>query len=130
MRNKLLPCPFCGGEAKIEWEAWKEISETSGTYRLSANHSRDCYFEQMVGLNGKSQMFDTNKERLINAWNTRKPMERIVEQLSAEIEKADKRAINEASVNGHSLDYESFYGQRMAYIHARQIVKGGVDNAG
>lgn len=25
MTDKLKQCPFCGGEAKIEWEAWIEF---------------------------------------------------------------------------------------------------------
>ena len=114
MQNKLLPCPFCGGEAKYiedkDFFVSRFVTCTKCGIETRRNYLR--------------------KDLAIKDWNTRKPMERIVEQLSAEIEKADKMAINEASVNGHSLDYESFYGQRMAYIHARQIVKGGADNAG
>ena len=79
--KKLLPCPFCGGEAKIEWESWSEIAPTIGTYRLSVNHALDCMFVRMNGTNYKSEMISNSKEQLAETWNTRKPMERIVERL-------------------------------------------------
>ena len=88
--SELKRCPFCGGEAKIEWEDWKDISPTSGIYRLSVNHKPECFFVQMNGLNAKSEMISSNKERLAGAWNTRKPMDRIVERLEEEYHEIDK----------------------------------------
>lgn len=44
--DKLLPCPFCEGEARINWEAWKEISETSGAYVLHIYHADWCFFKK------------------------------------------------------------------------------------
>lgn len=82
--SNLKRCPFCSGKAKIEWEDWKDISPTSGIYRLSVNHKPECFFVQMNGLNAKSEMISSNKERLAEAWNTRKPLERIVERLEEE----------------------------------------------
>lgn len=51
-------CPFCGGEAEV------------------------CgyYFIQCTKC-GSSTLTHTNREEAIKAWNTRKPMERIVERL-------------------------------------------------
>ena len=57
--NKLLPCPFCGGEV-----GWKNGSITCDRCDLKFR-----YFS--TGLTEKR-------------WNTRKPMERIVEQLEEE----------------------------------------------
>lgn len=63
MTDKLKPCPFCGGEADTEWH--------HGYYGVRCE---SCYAE--VTADG---MNDT-----IEAWNTRKPMDRIVEQLEKE----------------------------------------------
>jgi Lar family restriction alleviation protein len=57
---KLLPCPFCGGEA---------ISDSCG------NHWVRCTF-----CGARGSVGNTRKEA-IEQWNTRKPMDRIVEQL-------------------------------------------------
>ena len=113
--DKLLNCPFCGGEAEMTWQ--RHGFDTM-IYWIFC---REC---------GCKQVSSIHKEAVINAWNTRKPMERIVEQLEKEKEKANERAMTENSMHGHTLDFESFYGQRMAYCQAIEIVKGGVDNAG
>ena len=68
---KLLPCPFCGGEARV----------------------RDCTREEQITIvNGQMhkmcgckdycvEMFGYTEEEAIKKWNTRKPMERIIERL-------------------------------------------------
>ena len=57
-KESLLRCPFCGGEAKI------------------------CgyYFIQCTKC-GTSTLTHTNREEAIESWNTRKPMQEIVEKL-------------------------------------------------
>ena len=61
---KLLPCPFCGGEAeycKGDWigkEYWVKCTKCSCKTSLSNNYKKP-----------------------IDEWNTRKPMERIIEKL-------------------------------------------------
>lgn len=64
---ELLPCPFCGGEAKINrmphlWE-----------YSVQCNDV-DCI------VHPETEGYE-KREEAIEAWNTRKPMERIAEQL-------------------------------------------------
>lgn len=107
---KLKPCPFCGSE-NIMLDKTKE-----DTLHLAV--CRNCV----------AQVSGFTRDGAIRAWNRRKSMDDIVAKLDVEVKKSDKRASNEANVNGHTLDYECFYGQRMAYLKARQVVKGGVED--
>ena len=63
---KLLPCPFCGGEA----EMGEDYSYWHGLLLSYKPHCSKC------GCN--IGMF-SDKTEAIEKWNTRKPMERIVE---------------------------------------------------
>lgn len=68
--EKLKKCPFCGGEAKV-------FETDLNTFRVicaecSCSVGRYWYYK---------------KEEAITAWNTRKPMERIVERLDSECKK-------------------------------------------
>lgn len=57
---KLLPCPFCGGEAYFP------------TITKTFIECKSCGFETE---------YTEDTEWLVNTWNTRKPIENIVEQL-------------------------------------------------
>lgn len=60
---KLLPCPFCGGEAEIGVSTiWCKNEECGVEMSI-------CFLSQ---------------EELAKQWNTRKPMERIIERLEEE----------------------------------------------
>lgn len=105
--DKLLPCPFCGGEAR-----W-------GTVLKTWIVCESCGFETPYSQ-------DTEKtERL---WNTRKPMERITEQLEKELYLADAEKRRLASEN--PMQFDSAKGYATGISNALDIVKGGVDNAG
>lgn len=67
--DKLLPCPFCGGEA---------IQET-GERIVWYDESEE--FECVHCTNCKASVEGKTVEEVIKAWNTRKPMERIAERL-------------------------------------------------
>ena len=68
--SELKKCPFCGGEAKIEIN-----TEMGGTqYQVLCTK---C--PVTVG-----RYWFWKKEEAIKAWNTRKPLERIVERLEEE----------------------------------------------
>lgn len=67
---KLLPCPFCGGEAKV-------INLGFNQYLISC---KDCWAETIP---------TTGLENTIIKWNTRKPMQDIVESLEKELELAE-----------------------------------------
>ena len=60
MQNKLLPCPFCGGNLK----------RIKGGYEHKPNQ---CIASSIIF-----------GDAFVDKWNTRKPMERIVEQLEEE----------------------------------------------
>lgn len=61
---KLKPCPFCGGEAKI-------YKDYNGFYLVQCK----C---------GCGTLHKSEKKNVINDWNTRRPMEKIVEQMEKE----------------------------------------------
>lgn len=71
-KNILLPCPFCGGDA--------EICKSSKFYIA------DTFFIECgniyCNIRPKTEWKETKLEA-IKAWNERKPMERIMEQLQA-----------------------------------------------
>ena len=77
MTDKLKPCPFCGGN---------NIGVFKHEYfyksHLYAANCYDCHF----GL----KMVATEEEA-IKIWNTRKPMDRIVEQLVQHAENGSTR---------------------------------------
>ena len=99
MQNKLLPCPFCGGEAVV----------------LSYDNGFNNWFQVVCKECNVSQTGSDNwtKNNAIEHWNTRKPMERIVEQLE--------------EIKGRYSKEE--FGIRGIIQKAIEIVKGGVDNA-
>ena len=67
--ERLKPCPFCGGEGNVS------LNTCYGFVPWCSNE--DCI------LNENTKGFST-KEEAIETWNTRKPMERIVERLENE----------------------------------------------
>lgn len=74
MNKELKPCPFCGGEA-----------ETEGQRNYMGNDFRSIVICRKCGAqirrDGTVSVADLVYKQAIEAWNTRKPMDRIVEQL-------------------------------------------------
>lgn len=68
MIRNLLPCPFCGGEVEISDE---KIDATREVYNF---HCHNC---DMVTFYD----FPNDRESAIKQWNTRKPIDNIVEKL-------------------------------------------------
>ena len=128
--DKLLNCPFCNGEAELEefYEScdgrgdrfakikckcgatMKLTVEEWGKAQDDFNYTGGYYSQNKAFWNGMHQ-------RLIDKWNTRKPMERIVERLE-------------------EVSFERYGNQGMGgelvvnFDDAIEIGKGGVDNAG
>lgn len=88
MTDKLKPCPFCGGEAK-----W--FNTESKVYCVKCCCSTAAFID---------------KRDATKSWNTRKPMDRIVEQLEEEIKQLPRIQ--------HWPDWKK------CYTKAIEIVKG------
>ena len=101
--KRLLPCPFCGGE--VEFHPQEHHMENF--WNKNTIHCPTCGF----------LMEETNRLQLFKKWNTRKPMERIVERFEKSAEFYQKRWI----ISTKDADY----GRSDAYEIAAEIVKGG-----
>ena len=99
---KLLPCPFCGGEAI------QEAGERAVWY------DEYEYFECVHCTNCKASVEAETVEEAVTKWNARKPMERIIERLEEKLsdtnfEKATQEC-NESYVDGLSMGYAGAIG--------------------
>ena len=96
---KLLPCPFCGREPK--YESFND--EFFNIHRIKCK----------CGI-----FYDApTKESALEWWNTRKPIERIVEQLEKEIQHSESMCCGYLS--------ERTSGECAGFHKAIEIVKAG-----
>lgn len=87
---KLLPCPFCGGEAKIR------------SRKSIYNSERTLWSIWCVGCGvGRGDIFAEfyDKENAIDWWNTRKPMQEIKNKLEEQLIEVEK-VINGCAFKG------------------------------
>ena len=106
MTDRLRECPFCGGEVYVSREdCYGNIDDN---YLV---HCDEC------GLQfGFINQFESEEEA-IKAWNTRKPMDRIVEQLEEEVKWAET----------HGTDKKFRHGRISGLLTAQRLVKGGAE---
>lgn len=71
--SELKKCPFCGGEA--EEVAWRNQSSWETEHGIACNCG--------ILLQGGRKSF--TREEAINAWNTRKPVERVLERVTSRL---------------------------------------------
>lgn len=102
--SELKRCPFCGGEA--------EVIECDGDYAIIC---KDCCDVTPV------TNWDDTLEKAIEIWNTRKPMERIIERLEQQAEQYNRRA-NELVEKSTEAGIHN-KGKACSYEHAIEIVK-------
>ncbi len=111
--DKLLPCPFCGGEAEATFIC-------DGRYNQIKCKTSKCI------MNVDMPALYKSKEEAIEKWNTRKPMERIVEQLENH-KNCYEKVIGQVIVDNYDINLERVDLMNCAIDIVR---KGGVDNAG
>lgn len=68
MSKELKPCPFCGGEVRMDDE------------QITATITVDYFICEKCGATVHFEYADSTAET-IEAWNTRKPIDKVVEQL-------------------------------------------------
>ena len=100
---KLLRCPFCCGEAEF----------------LKGQCEIDNYV-MCLECRSKTKLYNT-KASAIKAWNTRKPMQNILERLEEQVE--------ESATDYYDWEDISYLREKKAYQKAIEIVKeeGGLN---
>lgn len=119
--SELKRCPFCGGEARLQKPYRKR-----GWYVICKNTNCGCrtpFYQHLYTSEDDLQTIATM------VWNNRKPMERIVERLKNELLESINKANDEMIDNGHTLDFEHYFGEKESYEKAIEIVKeeGGMN---
>ena len=108
--SELKRCPFCGGEAELITTYDTEMVRCKKCFGKTQTFTGDYYDEgQMCGMYA------------IPAWNTRIPMQNIVERLEEQAEECRKY--------WQEFDDEDSFGGMNAYCYAVKIVKeeGGMN---
>lgn len=112
---KLKPCPFCGGKAN------KRIEFPLDADGLEVNM-------YIVGCNNCDVEFTClwDEEIVVNAWNTRKPMDDIIHNL--EHHKSYNQMMLKKFPKMGTIENAIYKTQRDTYENAIEIVKGGVED--
>ena len=122
MNDKLLPCPFCGGEV---FTTEQEVSQLFNRTILSCRCGMEFHYthtrSEYRNACGYKTMVKDNPT-ILERWNTRKPMESIVEQLEAELDSSEKY-IREYDDSIEQLAFHS------GINHCLKIVKEMKENA-
>lgn len=108
--SRLKPCPFCGEELEII---------ANGQYyshKREENSEKQCF--------GAVWVFPIDDEEMIRRWNTRKPMDKVVEQLE---ELKDKANLDTLKNMNEPIPYSSASNRVYAYDTAIEIVRNGGD---
>lgn len=115
---KLKPCPFCGGEAEF---CRTSIKTSDGWSDGVFVYCTECRNRTSAVLYNKQEHGECGEyKEASEKWNTRKPMDRIVERLEAE-----KKYYDEAD---KTFIYSTNHINSRAFQKAINIVKaGGVD---
>jgi len=111
---KLKPCPFCSGKPKMATCDW--------------GYSVKEYWYYCSYCGCETQKYHS-KEDAAEQWNTRKPIDDIVERLEKQAEQCRNRGF-EAEEKGFFETADTYYGKKSSYFHAIDIVRNaGKDGA-
>lgn len=115
MNKELKPCPFCGWDAIV-------LQNDEGYYYVG------CKNAECRGYVFYSYVYYSTQERAIEAWNTRKPMDKVVEQLEENKILCGEIATEAIEMNDLHLQVGA-RSQIVAFEEAIEIVKGGRNDA-
>lgn len=118
MSKKLKLCPFCGGEAFINYETMVDDRRIYWAQIICGKcHCRSC--------GNWSNSYENAEKKEIKAWNTRKPMDRIVERLEEAESLVPVNRVPDDIIKNKPKEL----GQLMAFSEAIEIVKeeGGIE---
>ena len=101
--TKLLNCPFCGGKASF----WRLSEKQKDGYTDCVFvRCKDCYAStKKIEYNARIHKNDSEYDEAKQLWNTRKPMERIVERLE-ELEEEYAYPDDDEYTAGHYSAYK------------------------
>lgn len=129
MTDKLRECPFCGGEAfKRSYDRLIQIGcESCGYTRgfcgiIQSKIDTGVPIRYEDGKISTYEWYDKDAgEKAVEAWNTRKPMDKVVEQLE---KKAELTYLNRME---ERVGKKQTTGFALSIRDAIEIVKGGVE---
>ncbi len=118
--SELKCCPICGKEIDIENDLYIPERDWKPTFYDPDSGGDPINIHCNCGLEFSTGTYDWNE--FVKAWNTRTPMDNIVEKLE-ERERYLERAMNESHENGHRFSEEKAMNERIAIRYAINIVK-------
>ena len=87
--NEIKKCPFCGGEVKLMAIAGEPFPPTYEVEldKITSDSDDICYIHcPTCGVNWHKEVrIESFPLDTIKAWNTRKPLERVIEKLENEV---------------------------------------------
>ena len=113
---KLLPCPFCGGEVRLSF-----CDEEDGLVRhINYEEELECGCSFIHCYNCGMDFFPNTDiaREVVEEWNTRKPVEDVLERLEAECIKYKNE--------WNTYDDEIAFGQMNGMSNAISIIKEGL----
>lgn len=117
---KIKPCPFCGGEAAIvENTRW----DGHVSYKTKCVECKECRVKTREKTSSGYYGDYCTDEEISNLWNTRKPMDAVVERLEEERDRPF--ADCDLTINGRPANDREIVACKVGINYAIEIVKGG-----
>ena len=111
--NELKKCPFCGGEVEMFTEQLDAV--------------RDCYNFHCESCNMSVYYDYSDKEEAIEKWNTRTPVDKVIERLEERKLVSRCRGIELSCTGGYGKIIDEInFGMHKAYSQAIEIIKEGM----